>query len=299
MNSTTKHPNFFILGAPKCGTTSMAEWLSAHPHIFMSARKEPHYFNKDHKHNTVVDFKGYLSLFVKATNEHVAVGEASVWYLFSKVAVNEIVDKFGNENLKFIVMLREPSKMAYSLHEQQVFNLNEPEKDFLKAWNLQDERKANKKIGISTRDSQLLVYGEACKVGEQVKRLLEIIPKESVKIILLEDIKQDSLEVYKDVLQFLEAPYDGRNDFTAVNTAKIRKSESFAMFVKLIGKLKLKIGIKKGLGLLNNTNQINVTPRKRDPLDPETEKMLKAYFKDDVLLLSKIIERDLSHWVDE
>jgi len=39
--------NVFILGAPKCGSTSLAAWLSQHPDAFVSDPKEPRYFNSD------------------------------------------------------------------------------------------------------------------------------------------------------------------------------------------------------------------------------------------------------------
>lgn len=42
-------PNFFIVGAPKCGTTSLAHWLAGHPQVFMSPVKEPHFFNTDYQ----------------------------------------------------------------------------------------------------------------------------------------------------------------------------------------------------------------------------------------------------------
>ena len=62
-------PNFFILGAPKCGTTSMAKWLSEHPEIFMSKYKEPHYYNTDNR-RVVVNHQHYLSLFKKIKQTH-------------------------------------------------------------------------------------------------------------------------------------------------------------------------------------------------------------------------------------
>ena len=40
-------PNFFIVGAPKCGTTSLDEYLRQHPNVFISRPKEPHYFSTD------------------------------------------------------------------------------------------------------------------------------------------------------------------------------------------------------------------------------------------------------------
>jgi len=89
-----KKPNFFILGAPKCGTTSLAMWLSEHPNIFMCPIKEPHYFNTDGLQR-IKTLEQYESLFTDAKPEHVAVGEASTHYLYSKEAVPRIL-----ENLK-------------------------------------------------------------------------------------------------------------------------------------------------------------------------------------------------------
>lgn len=58
-----KKPNLFILGAPKCGTTSLANWLGEHPRVFMSPMKEPYYFNKDHSYSRVENLKSYENLF--------------------------------------------------------------------------------------------------------------------------------------------------------------------------------------------------------------------------------------------
>lgn len=296
MNKNFKTPNFFILGAPKCGTTSLAKWLSEHPNIFMSGIKEPHYYNTDHLHGVVIDENHYNSLFKQVGPEHSVIGEASVWYLYSKEAVLNILKDAGNKKIKFVVMLRNPSKMAISLHEQQVFNLNEPETDFVKAWNLQEDRKWNKKVGISTRDPQLLVYGEICKLGAQLQRLFQVVSRESVHVVILDDMKTNAVETYKKILTFLEVPFDNRNDFNAVNTAKLRKSPFLALIIKLIGKLKQRLNITKGFGLLNKTNAINVKSKIRAPLSLETRLMLSSYFKEDVALLSKLIDRDLSHW---
>lgn len=288
-------PNLFILGAPKCGTTSMAEWLADHPKVFMSKLKEPHYFNKDHKHNSVVNYDHYLSLFNSATDIQTIVGEASVWYLYSEVAVKNIIKNLGN-NLKFIVMLRNPVQMAYSLHEQQVFNLNEPETDFKKAWNLQEERRRNKKLATTTRDAKLLLYGETCKLGNQVERLLNIVESKKIKFILLDDLKEDALKIYKETLDFLDVEYDGRTNFVAVNAGKVRKSKSLAFMVKALGLLKQKLKITKGFGILNKTNQTNIKDFKRKPLNPEFRSELVNFFDDDIKKLENLIKRDLSNW---
>ena len=80
-----KIPNLFIVGAPKCGTTSLHYWLSQHPEIFMSDPKEPFYFCKDlheeadNLHGYKVNYfkyrdeESYLQIFQNAKNEKIRV----------------------------------------------------------------------------------------------------------------------------------------------------------------------------------------------------------------------------------
>ena len=81
-----KKPNFFIIGAPKCGTTALARYLSEHNDIFMCQPKEPNYFSSDlpMRQPGVESIDEYLNLFSDADDSCKAVGEASVWYLYSK-----------------------------------------------------------------------------------------------------------------------------------------------------------------------------------------------------------------------
>lgn len=291
-----KKPNLFIMGAPKCGTTSMVEWLSDHPEIYFSPIKEPHYYNTDHTHNVVTNYNQYLNLFKNASESHKIIAEASVWYLYSYEAIRNIILDSSQDN-KYIVMLRNPIEMAYSLHEQQVFNLNESQKNFKRAWFLQEDRKENKSIAITTRDAKLLLYGEVCKLGKQVNRLLQYVDKKNVKFLILDDIKNDPMKVFDEVLEFLNVSTFVKTDFKAVNTAKVRKSKKIALLVKLLGRLKKNIGITKGFGILNKSNQLNVTNIKRVSLSDDMKKILQDYFKEDVKLLSKLIDKDLSCWL--
>jgi hypothetical protein len=291
-----KKPNFFIVGAPKCGTTSMAAWLATHPQIFMSKLKEPHFYNTDHKHNVVIDYDHYLSLFKDANDTHKIVGEASVWYLYSNKAIKNITNDLKGEDLKFLVMLRNPVEMAYSLHEQQVFNLNEPIKEFKAAWALQAERKNGKKIGLTTREPKHLLYGEACKLGIQLQKLYRSVDANKIKVVLLEDLKKNAEEEYKKVLSFLQIDFDDRTNFKPLNESKLRKFPAIVNVIKILSLTKQKLGIRKGLGILNKANSINSRPAVREKLEPEFENELKEYFKEDINLLSAIIKRDLSHW---
>jgi len=99
-------PNFFIVGAPKCGTTSMTEYLKQHPDIFIPEEKEPHYFGSDLEYPRITKTEAqYLRLFSEAQDER-RLGEASVWYLFSQRAAQEIYE--FNPLSRIIIMLRTP-----------------------------------------------------------------------------------------------------------------------------------------------------------------------------------------------
>src|SRR5689334_14600377 len=90
MRMELKLPNFFIVGAPKAGTTSLYHYLKQHPEVYMSPVKEPNYFSYEetvkqnlyHKEKGVGTFEEYSKLFASANGRHKAIGEASVSYLF-------------------------------------------------------------------------------------------------------------------------------------------------------------------------------------------------------------------------
>jgi hypothetical protein len=110
-----RKPDFFIVGAPKSGTTAMYFYLKQHPEIFMPERKELHFFGSDFfAPHFVRDLKDYLKFFEGADNKK-RIGEASPWYLYSKRAAFEI--KEFNPDADIIIMLRNPVDMMYSLRE--------------------------------------------------------------------------------------------------------------------------------------------------------------------------------------
>lgn len=290
-----KTPNFFILGAPKCGTTSMAAWLSEHPDIFMSSIKEPHWFNLDQNYHNVKNFSEYQKLF-NNTENYAAVGEASVWYLYSKVAVKEILS--CNPRSKFIVMVRNPLEMVVSLHGQMLLSSQENLISFPDAWDAQKERKRGVGIPGLCREPTFLQYGDACSLGMQLEKLYSQVERDNVLVILLDDIRQDALGVYRRVLEYLSVPDDGRIKLPVMNVAQVSRSHGVKKAVQYIGNVKRSIGVSnKGLGILTAIQKVNSSKQSRSPLDEVVKNDLIDYFYADVNKLSSLIERDLSHWV--
>ena len=184
-------PNFFIVGAAKSGTTALYEYLKKHPNIFMP-KKELYYFGKDftfREAHTPLEY--YMSFFEAIPPNAKQIGEASVWYLYSKTAAVEI--KEFQPKAKIIIMLREPTEMLYSLHSQQLYSGNEDIEGFEMALQAEFARKKGQQlppyIGCPY---EALHYSEVPRYYEQVKRYIDVFGKENVHIILFNDFAKST-----------------------------------------------------------------------------------------------------------
>lgn len=289
-------PNFFIIGAPKCGTTAMAKYLSEHTDIIMANPKEPHYFCSDlmlHHDGLwkVGSDEEYLTRFfppfVKPTQ---LVGEASVFYLYSKIATKKILE--FNPDAKFIVMIRNPVDAAYALFSQYSF-VGEEVDDFMVAWNMQKDRKEGKNIPDKFLiDPRLLLYKELFSFGKQIRDLYSLVDEKNILIISFDDFAKDTKGVYKGVLDFINIYDDERQDFTKINAARkidnprlvrvlrSRAIRKIASTIKLLSRLK-----SLGFG------------RPEVRLPSEYRRVVAPFFADDIELLSDILGKDLTHWL--
>jgi len=294
-DNVKKRPNFFILGAPKCGTTSLASWLSTHPNIFMSTPKEPEYFNTDYAApGRPHSLEKYEQLFAEATPKHKAIGEASTGYLRSEKAVPAIL-KYA-PSACFIVCLRNPIEMVQSEHAQMVKMGIETEVSFERAWALQEVRCRGYSIPKACHDSKALLYGQTCKLGKQMERLFYRVSPKDVLVILLEEMKLNPRGEYKCVMNFLLVDDDGRKDFPIVNARKLPHFPKLAQGLRLVWLLKKSMGLRQGLGIGSLVQRWNNYPAKSALLSPEVEATLRNYFKKDIELLGQVIGRNLSNW---
>ncbi|MDA3819382.1 MAG: sulfotransferase [Candidatus Delongbacteria bacterium] len=299
-----KTPNFFIIGAPKCGTTALSEYLREHPDVHFSYPKEPNFFCNyfSEKHRGFKDINLYLNQCYYNSQGKTAVGEGSVYYLYSQEAVPNILE--FNPEAKFIVMLRNPVDMAYSLHATHIRSrINENVEDFKKAWELQETRQQGKNLPPDCREPKLLQYKDVCSTGTQLKRLLERVDKSKAKIILFDDFVADTKKVYEETLAFLGVESDGRTDFSPKNENRYFKNKKLANLVSKTAKkhprfmlVKRKMGIPEGMSILKLINRLNRVTAKRKPLDTSFKKELYKVFESELILLEEILDRDLSAW---
>lgn len=296
-------PDFFIVGAPKCGTTALYTYLSTHPDLFMPELKEPHYFSSDFPtYGQIKTPEEYGQLFADAP-AHALLGEASVWYLYSEVAVSKIMAL--NPQAKTIVMLRNPVEMAHSLHFLLIHTLDEDIDDFAIAWERQGERAHGRQIPKHCREPKHLLYKDVCSFSAQLERLFGSVPLEQRLVLIYEEMAGDPGGTYRRVLDFLGVPDDGRTSFPRVNASASRKIGWLNVALRTLPKRIAPI-YRPAKGLLNafgvrpgvRLTAWNVKEQARSPLDPELRKRLAWEFAPDIDRLEALLGRSLDLWRD-
>jgi hypothetical protein len=289
-----REPTFFILGAPKCGTTSLAAWLAAHTAVFMSPLKEPAYFASDLKPDRP-SLGQYRALFSAAGDEHAAIGEASTCYLFSEAAVSSI-QQYAAEP-RYVVCLRNPLDMVRSLHQQELFGLNDDVPDFETAWRLQETRQAGRHLPRTCGEPWLLRYRARCLLGAQVERLLRQVRREQVLFILFDDLEQDAGAQYRRTLRFLDVPDDGRAQFPVFNKGKEPRSRLVKEGVRYLSNAIRSRGITHRFGIRGAVERWNSREVQRTALRSDLTEELKSVFAEDIRTLGTLLDRPLTQWL--
>jgi hypothetical protein len=310
MNSTTatpnQHawPNFFLIGAPKSGTTSMSAYLSKHPEIYISHPKEPNYFNTDFSdsYRDYTDWGTYLSECFINSEGYKVRGDCTVWHLYSSKALENIMTKCPDS--KFLVMLRNPVRLAQSLHAQLLYSNNEDVLDFQEAWSLQSQRSNGLSLPAHCKEAKLLQYGAICKLGQQLNRAISHIPDGQLKLVFFDDFKSDPSSAYQEVIEFLGLSEYDAVDFKQHNARKANRSKFVALMLQKVSKLPIRkikdrIGIPRGKSLIPHLRKLNSKPEVVQSISPEFQRDLINYFSEDIQLIEKLTNRNLSHWKTE
>jgi hypothetical protein len=270
----------------------------------MSRVKEPHFFASDlgdYPHIKTLD--DYIKLFDESRPEHLRVGEASVYYLRSATAIANI-HRF-NPTAKLLAMFRNPVEMVHALHSQLLYWSEETVSDFETAWRLQERRAQGLDLPPTCREPFLVQYADVGRLGTQAQRLLSIFPRAQVKLILYDDFAESPAEVYGEVMSFLEIPHDNRTEFPRINDNKragmtwlrdfIRKPPS--PLRQAYRALKHGVGAESIVALKQKIVDLNTVKEPRPPLSPAFRAELVETFRDEVTVLAKLLDRDLSRWV--
>jgi hypothetical protein len=298
-------PNTYILGAPKCGTTAMARYLSEHPGIFFSKLKEPGYWATDFgwlaERNGLRSLEDYLALFAEASAQQPVVGEASTMYLSSATAAANILAVAPDA--KFIVMLRDPVEVAHAYHMQKLLMFHEDVSDFETAWRLQETRRRGERVPANCPGPVMLQYGEIAGFGPQVRRLLEVVPRDVIRFIRYDTFKADTAATYASTLEFLGIEHDGRSEFPVVGPARDYRFPLVArlfhdppQLVRAPVRALRRHLILKRYPAVEALRQRMFKPRRREKMDPRFHAELREFFAPHVRELEQLLGWDLSDW---
>lgn len=311
-------PNFFIIGAGKTGTTSLHDYLNQHPQIYMSPVKEPCYFapeiraenfspdfrghlqRQTRKLKTILkdgepvqplgwiaqDWENYLRLFRNVRAEK-AIGEASAAYLWSAAAAVNIHARIPEARI--VMILRDPAERAFSQYLHQV-SVGLTRASF------------RQHIERALRDPHrhLSIYYPFLEAGlyaAQVKRFLDLFPRDQVRIYWYEEAWSNPSHLLRDLFQFLEVDPEFQPDTTRKSLERRRprfgRAHYYLKKFKVWRPLRALVPESLRPGLRGAAFRSGIAIK----IDPADRQFLIDYYRPDVEHLSNLLNRDLTAWL--
>jgi hypothetical protein len=312
-------PDFFLVGAPKAGTTSLYHYLRQHPQIYMSPIKEPNYFASEirienvcsemrdharrdleamHKYlngpmskprfgGMISEWDDYLKLFQHGRGAR-AVGEASVCYLWSRTAAANIFARVPQARI--LMVLRNPADRAFSEYWHSV-NAGATRMSFRQAI----------ETSLQRNRGQFDVFYPFLEFGlyyDQVRRYLDLFGKERVRIYVFEDeYRQRAPQMLAEILDFL-----GVDPSFTPDTSERRLQAQVPQSLTVNYLLK-RHGLWEHLKSLcpeflrRPLKKIVFKRSGGATMDAEDRAFLIAHYRDDIRKLETLLGRDLSGWL--
>ena len=279
-------PNFFIVGTPKGGTTSLFNYLEQHPEIFVPEVKEPHYFSMPevtktyYKTQFITNEGDYKNLYAEAEGFK-AIGDFSSSYLYHSDSAKKI--KQFNPEAKIIVVLRNPWERSLS-HYLMDYTQGYISVPLAKVLDSPEEFPAyyQQYVSVSAYADQLRAY-------------YEVFPKEHLLIVLSEDLFQHTQQELEKIFSFL-----GVEKSFVPKAEKAHNQYKQPRFA-FVGKLKQSKALQAILkrtpeGLKGFMGKILFDASKSKPDLLEERARLKKLLLPSVKATEKHIHKDLSHW---
>jgi len=292
-------PNFIIVGVSRCGTTSLFQYLKQHPEIGFSRIKEPKFFsskNINFPHtgpgDNTVDSKiikneeQYFESFKHLQNFKV-VGEASSdYFYYHEHTIAEIKESLGD--VKIIICLRNPIERAYSAYSNLIRDSRET-LTFENAIPQETDR-------LSSNYDWMWAYRKGGLYSDGVIAFNAAFS--NVKVILLDDLEQKPKKVIEEVCNFLNVSPNINIDYSTKYSHSGKPKNKLIAFLtnrnnKLMYSIREVIIRVIPRGILETIASKLFT---KDKIDRTTRSELQDYFRKDIKILEKIIQKNLKNW---
>jgi len=322
-------PNAIVIGAPRSGTTSVYEYLGAHPDVYMSPVKEPDFFSypsldavhlreasatpsieEDTRRATALqgDLKRYMALFQDVGDATIR-GEASAIYLGHPTAAQHI--RRYVPDAKLIAILRDPSERMFShfVHAKRIYA-----ESALSPRRARDDVRSVEKAFIEVVDrahrdgfsrearTDPEVWLRSGFYFQHLSRFRSLFPSEQLRVFLFEDLLSDTNALMADIYRFLEVDDSFTLPTTEAFNASVvpRNQRLFRLFTTQIPLMRYARSVSPTFvraAAMRTRNRL--LARGKPPLDQEVRRKLVGVYRDDVLQLQDLLGRDLSGWLDE
>jgi len=298
-------PNFYIIGAAKSGTTALFDILAQHPQVFVPFVKEPTFFNNDANYSKGLEW--YKKTYFKNANKFPARGEATPHYLYwgEKVA-SRFQQIYKQNEVKFIVIFRDPIKRAYSQYWMDIHRGIESLsfKDALKA---EEQRLLDKHKDLE--QNGLLKYGyfKGGCYATLLEPYLQRFPREQFHFLLQDDLHRNFSKAMEQLTDFLGIQKNFAFYPVESNLAYIPRNLKLHNFLlykagpykKVYRKLIHFLPESSRYRIRTKLIQINRRQQSNPTMDPDDEKNLRNRFIVEIKRLETIMNRDLSEWLKE
>jgi len=284
--------DFAIVGAYKCGTTSLYASLNKHPDIALpsSYEKEVDLF---HDNETYRLGSKYWSSYYEF-EQHQLLGNGHNVYMTSHVCINRL--QAHNKKIKLIAIIREPVKRAWSHY---LYDVSKGVESRLFSQVVKDELSYFEQNGYAQHGGLL----DSGLYGFHLNRYLNVFPQNQLHVIFFEEFILDPDKCLKQLFTFLGVdhsfrvpdsskklnPAVGSKNLTIAKTITFilrtpsrRVKKCFRLFFRRASLIKLK----KWIVFVEKLNSI---PLKKTDIPDFELKMLTEFYKNDKIILRKLL----------
>lgn len=312
-----------VVGGPRCGTTTMARMLQAHPQVLFPFVKEPHYFSL-HDLRSLDDAAlrsrvqhDYLDhFFFNAPPGRDVAFDGSISYLYAPEQLEPVLRLWPNS--RFVVGVRDPLTFLPSLHKRLIFTGDENIRRFEDAWAAIPDRAAGRRIPWSTIDPRWLRYDEAARFGTYVERLFNAVGKDRCLVMVFDDLVSDPVGQHRRLVEFaglgpvptpqVGAERGGRGVRHILLQQLLKRPPRALLpylasighqrrFNKALAQSSGKAMPSKSMSLRKRILTWNEVKDDRRPIPVEVQHEIRDMFRGEVDKLASLIGRDLGHWL--
>lgn len=310
-----------VVGAPRCGTTTIARMLRDHPAVSFSSVKEPHYFSQfdlnglDPEELRETVRAEYLDrYFAKVDPASTTMVEGSVSYLYTPERLLPVLRLWPDA--KFIIAVRDPLELLPSLHQRLSYQGDETAPDLETAWRLIEDRRAGRRIPRTCVEPRQLIYDEVASLGKHVGRFFDVLGRERCHVVVFDDLKADQEKTYVGLLEFLGLPHApllkarkqrARHGYRFGWLQRLLKRPPVARTVLAGEKFRKRVASaphkepskmsRKLMAARKALLEWNRVPAPAVRLRPSFVEEIRQSLRDDVGALGVLLGRDLGHWL--